>query len=190
MGTKVIISNIIGSHAHVINPRAITPGEVEKYSLTALIAKSDHKAVAAIKAAEAAEIQKKWGGNPPAKIYSPLHDGDGVKPGTGEPYPDECKGCFVLNLSSKKPPVVVDALKQAIADPSQAASGDYFNVSMDAFPYEAPGRKGVSFELLGVQVVRKGTALGMRPVADDFQVLVPSTVTVTDPDTDPDDFLN
>jgi hypothetical protein len=179
MSTKVVTGTVRGSYVHIFNPKD-SKGEEPKFSMALLIPKTDTKTVGELQAAIDKEIQMKWAGTIPAKLNTPLHDGDGAKPGSGDAYGEECRGCYVLNVSSKDAPGIVDGAKKPITDPTKVSSGDYFRVSLGAFAYDTAGRKGVSFALRNVQWVRKGEPLGKTCAGDDFEVIA---------DDDEEDFL-
>ncbi len=173
MGTKVITGTVRGSNVHLFVARAINSSETPKFGMTALIPKSDSKTLAALRAAETAEIKKKWGNTPPSsKIHSPIHDGDGMKPTDGTPYGAECNGCYVLSVSSKEAPGVVDAQVKPITDPAVISYRDTFRLSLDAFAYETAGRRGVSFALVNVQQIEKAPPKTRRTAAEDFGAVV------------------
>ena len=60
----------------------------------------------------------------------------------------------------------------AIEDSTRVYSGCYARVSLNMFPYDAAGNKGVSAGLNNVQFLRDGESLGGRSrAADDFDAL-------------------
>ena len=64
---------------------------------------------------------------------------------------------------------VVDKDVQPIVDSTEVYSGCYARVSINAFPYNVQGNKGVSFGLNHVQKIADGDYLGGRSrAADDF----------------------
>ena len=171
MTTKVVTGRVRLSYTSLFEARASrdNPGAEPKFSTTILIPKSDTKTLAAIKAAQEAAIAAKWPKRP-AKIASTLHDGDGVKEKTGEPYGPECKGHWVMSVASKVRPNVVDASLQPILDASMVRSGDYARVSINAYCYDTSGNRGVSFGLNNVQKLADGEPLGggRSRAEDDF----------------------
>ena len=79
--TKVIVPCRF-SYLHCWEPNAVNDGE-PKYSVSAIIPKSDTETVAKIKQAiEQAkkESVSKWGGKVPANLKLPLRDGDFERP--------------------------------------------------------------------------------------------------------------
>lgn len=133
--TKVVIPCRI-SFANIWNPKSIN-GSDEKYSLSAIIPKSDKATLAKIhKAIEAAKEagKAKWGGKIPANLKTPLRDGDIDRP-DDEAYAN----AMFLNANSKDAPQIVDRKVQLILDAMECGSGDYCNVSINFYGYSAGG---------------------------------------------------
>ena len=172
MSTKVVTGKVRLSYVQLFEPKAIE-GSAPKYSVTLLIPKSDTATVQKIKAAmaEAAEKfrQKNGAASLPANPITPLHDGDGVKPSSGEPYGPECKGCYVMavSCSESQKPVVVDAAGNAILNPSEVYSGCYGRASLNFYGYNNR-KKGIGAGLLAVQKLHDGEPFGTVGSADDF----------------------
>lgn len=146
-----------------------------KYSVTLLIPKTDTVTKAdmdaAIESAAQKGIKEKWGGVRP-KFESPIHDGDDVRQ-DGTPYPDECKGHWVLSAKASadhKPQVVgMDNVNVELA-PQDVYSGMYGRVTVNFFPYAHPqGGKGVACGLGNILKTRDGESLsGQASAASDF----------------------
>lgn len=163
--TKVITGEVRLSYVHVFEPHAVEAGQEEKYSVSVLIPKSDKKTLKKIKAAvEAAKVagQGKWGGKVPAKLKTPLRDGDEERPDQ-----EEYAGHYFLNASSKTKPGVVDASVQPILDSTEIYSGCYGRVSLNFYPFNVSGNKGIACGLNNVQKLRDGDYLGGRSRAED-----------------------
>ncbi len=147
------------------------PDQEAKYGATILVPKTNTAAKAAIDQAVAAAIEQgvtsKWNGVRPPQPALCVHDGDGVRPSDGQPYGEECKGCWVFTASSKQAPFVVDAQVQNIIDPTAVYSGMWGNVSVNFFPYNSKGKKGIGCGLNGVQKTRDGEPLSGRVTADE-----------------------
>ena len=147
--TKVTTGEVRFSFPHVFQPHANNPGQEEKYSVTILIPKTDTATINAIQAAMQAAAQEgvstKFNGQMPAMLKNPMHDGDGARP-NGEPFGEECKGHMVMTASSKQRPEVVDANCQAILNPAEVYAGCYGRVSLNFFPYNTNGNRGVGCE--------------------------------------------
>ena len=171
MSTKITTGKTRFSYVTIFEPRAAEDGAEPKYSITLLIPKSDTATVGKIKdaIAEAADIFRKKNGaaSLPSNPMSPLHDGDGVKPNSGEPYGPECKGYYVLNASSKNKPLIKDSFGNDCSDPAEIYSGCYGRAVINFFGY-SNRRKGVGCGLLGVKKLTDGEPFGMVATDDDF----------------------
>lgn len=167
--TKVVIPCRI-SFANIWEPKAINDSE-PKYSVSCVIPKSDKKTIASIqKAVEAAKEDgkaRRWSGKIPPNLKLPLRDGDIDRP-DDENYADSC----FLNATSKDAPQVVDRRVQPITDPMMVYSGCYCNVSVNFYPFNANGNRGVAAGLGNIQFVKDGERLSGRASADaDFNAL-------------------
>jgi Protein of unknown function (DUF2815) len=175
--TTLVTTGVIrGSYCNLFQPRAADPkkpNEPPKYGMTLLIPKDDTATLDKIEAAKNFAIDSKWGSKRPAKIDFSLHDGDGMRPQSGEPFGDECKGHMVIAVQTKFKPKILDRYRNEVIDPALANSGDYFKVQINFFAYDSAGRKGVSAGLSNVLFWDKGESLGGRvdpesAFADDF----------------------
>ena len=171
MSTRVVTGKVRFSYVNIFEPNAQNDGD-PKYSVTLLIPKSDTTIIGKIKEAiaEARELFCKKNGASalPAKPNHTLHDGDGLKD-SGEPYGEECKGCYVISVSSKQKPVIVDSFRNPITDPGEVVSGDYGRAAINFYGYSRSGKKGVSAGLQSIQKLYDGEPLGgARGSADDF----------------------
>lgn len=172
MATKIVTGKCRFSYVNIFEPKASDDGGEPKYSLTVLIPKSDTATLGKIKEAmaEAREVFCKKNGASalPASPINPLHDGDGVKPSSGEPYGPECKGCYVMSLSSKQKPVIVDSFRNSITDPAEVYSGCFGRVAVNFYGYSNK-KKGIGAGLQSIQKLHDGEPLGgSRGSADDF----------------------
>lgn len=172
MSTKVVTGKVRFSYVNVFAPRASEDGGEPKYSLTILIPKSDtatlNKIKAAISEARDTFCERNGANSLPAKPLTPLHDGDGMKPTSGEPYGPECKGCYVMAVSSKQKPIIVDSFRNEITDPEEVYSGCYGRASINFYGYSNK-RKGIGAGLQSLQKLHDGDPLGgSRGSADDF----------------------
>ena len=164
--TKVIIPCRI-SFANIWEPKAINGGE-EKYSVSCIIPKSDKKTLTkihkAIEAAKEAGLSKRFGGKIPPNIRLPLRDGDIDRP-DDEAY----AGAMFVNANAKDAPQIVDRKVQPILDPMECGSGDYCNVSVNFFAYNANGNKGIGAGLGNIQLIKNGERLsGRASASSDF----------------------
>lgn len=171
MSTKVVTGKVRFSFVNVWEPKEPQGGGDPKYSLTLLIPKNDAVTMGKIQQAmqEARDnfCAKNGAAALPAKPTHTLHDGDGLRP-AGEPFGPECKGHYVITVSSKQKPVVVDVAGNAILDPAEVYSGCYGRVSMNFYGYNRAGKKGISAGLLAVQKLHDGEPFGTVGSADDF----------------------
>lgn len=169
--TKVITGKVRFSYLNAFKPRASAEGQEPKYSVCLLIPKTDKTTLGKIKAAcEAARLSSAaiFGGKVPTSLKSPLHDGDGEKPNGGE-YGPECKGCYVLNASSKRAPGVIDRSKVEILDETELYSGCYGRASLNFYAYNQSGNKGIAAGLNNLQKLADGEPLGgFSRAEDDF----------------------
>lgn len=169
--TKVVTGKVRFSFCNIFEPKAPNGGGDPKYSVTLLIPKSDTATVGKIRAAqaEARENFCKRNGTSalPQKPNQTMHDGDGVRD-SGDPYGPECKGMYVITVSSKQKPVIVDAFRNEITDPSEVYSGCYGRASINFYGYSSNGKKGISAGLLSIQKLHDGEPFGTVGSASDF----------------------
>lgn len=164
--TKVIVPCRF-SYLHCWEPDSVN-GSEPKYSVSAIIPKSDTKTVNAIKVAiEQAKKDSvsKWGGKVPGNLKLPLRDGDIDRP-DDEAY----AGCYFFNANSRQAPQVVDSKVQPILDQSEVYSGCYGKISVTFYGYNSNGNRGIAAGLGNIQKLKEGESLGGRTsAADDFQ---------------------
>jgi hypothetical protein len=159
--TKVIVPCRF-SYLHCWEPDSVNGGE-PKYSVSAIVPKSDKATVEAIKAAiEQAkkDSASKWGGKVPGNLKTPLRDGDIDRP-DDEAY----KGCYFFNANSRQAPQVVNAKVQPILDQNEVYSGCYGNISVTFYGYNSNGNRGVAAGLGNIQKIKDGESLGGRASA-------------------------
>lgn len=181
--TKVLTNEVRLSYANLITPRAPQQGKKEQYSVTLLIPKTDVATKADIDAAILAAyndgVSKKWNGAHPTP-KNIIHDGDGLRP-SGVPFGDECRGCWVITARSySKPQVVgIDNINCELA-PQDIYSGMYARVTLNFFPFDTAGSKGVGCGLGNVLKIRDGEPLGGGASAvSDFEDVAAATVPAT-----------
>lgn len=171
MATKLTTGKVRFSFAHIFEPQTPQGGGDPKYSVTLLIPKADTATLAKIKEAmkEARDnFCNRNGANAiPVNFNHTLHDGDGMRD-SGEPYGPECKGCYVITVSSKQKPLVIDNMKNEITDPGEVYSGCYGRASINFYGYNQSGKKGVSAGLLAIQKLHDGEPFGTVGSASDF----------------------
>ena len=169
--TSARLGEVRFSYAYVFEKRTNQDGTPGKYSLCCIIPKRDTETVALFnEIVEAAKLKgksEKWGGKIPAKVGSPLRDGDIDK--EGDP---NFAGCWFFNCSSTNKPglrvreagIVSEAL-----DAEDFYSGCYGAVTVNAFPYNSNGNVGVGMGLNNAIKLRDGDKLsGGRSADEDF----------------------
>ena len=176
---KCLTGEIRCSYVSVHTPRQINGQGKPKYTMTALIPKSDTSTINDIRATMEAAIQKGiaepkigWGGKRPANLQTTLYDGDGVKPESGEPWGPECKGHWVLRASAnegQRPQVVgMDNIKVEL-DPRDVYSGMYARITVRFYPYKFAGKSGIGCGLGNILNTRDGEPLaGGASAESDF----------------------
>lgn len=166
--TQITTGKVRFSYLNAFHARAINGG-AEKFSTMLIIPKTDSytlgKIKEAIQAAKDAWVAK--GKKLPAQLKSTLHDGDGTMPNSGEEYGPECKGCYVMNVSSNKKPVLVYFDKTPITEESELYSGCYGRAIINFYVYDNQGNKGISAGLMGIQKLTDGEPLGGGVVRDE-----------------------
>lgn len=172
MATKIVTGKVRFSYVNIFEAREPQGGGAPKYSVTLLIPKSDTATMGKIKQAMAdareAYCNRNGANALPAKPVHTLHDGDGQRD-NGDDFGPECKGCYVITVSSKNKPVIVDAFRNPITDPAEVYSGCYGRASINFYGYSRNGKKGISAGLLSVQKLHDGEPLGgSMGSADDF----------------------
>lgn len=159
--TRVITQTDVRlSYVNVLTPaKGMDDSADAKYSTAILIPKKDKETLQAIK--EAIELAKeegkvkKWGGKIPNGLKTPIRDGD-------EERPDDpaYKGMYFLNASSKRKPQVIDRHKNPIDDPMEIYSGVWARVSINFYPYNTNGNRGIGAGLGNILKTRDDESLG------------------------------
>ena len=168
MATKITTGKVRFSYVSIFEPKANQGGQ-DKYSVTLLIPKSDTYTMNLIKGAmqEAKELylSKNKGKQLPTNLKSTIHDGDGERPSGGE-FGAECKGHYVMTVSSTTQPLIVDAQKKVITDPKEVYSGCYGRAIINFYVYDTQGNKGISAGLQGIMKLHDGEPLSGAVVTD------------------------
>ena len=167
--TKVVTGKVRFSYCNIFEPREPQGGGDPKYSVTLLIPKSDtatlNKIKLAIADAREAFCSRNGANALPARPNHTLHDGDGERPNGGE-FGEECKGCYVITVSSNNKPVLVHADKTPLTDPQELYSGCYGRAIINFYVYDTQGNKGISAGLNGIMKLYDGEPLGGGVVTD------------------------
>lgn len=170
--TRIKVGPVLGSYANIFTPRAVTPGQEPKYSISLLFSKKanpnspEGKSLAQLKELIHRLAVLKFGPDYKAipKFGYPLRDGDVEK--SDKP---EYVGKFFLNAGSKRPVGIVDRHLKPVTSESEAYSGCLFVASLNAFSYKDRPGTGISFGLNNLLVFEKGTRIdGRKDAAEDF----------------------
>lgn len=189
--TKVITGKVRLSYVRVWEPEPDDNG-VLWYSTAILIPKSDKETLRKIKSctdAAAEQGKSKWGGRIPSSLKKPLRDGDDERP-DDEAY----AGHYFLNAKSKNKPGIAKPIGkgsdgktkfQEITDTTEVYSGCYVKVSLNFYPFDTKGNKGIAVGLNNIVKVQDGEPLaGHASVDEDF------ANEEFDVDDDEEDFMN
>ena len=167
--TQITTGKVRFSYVNIFTPRDNGDGSDPKYSVTLLIPKSDRATLQKIKTAidnaKQNYTEKNSGKKLPTNIKSTLHDGDGERPSGGE-FGPECKGCYVITVSSLNKPVIVDAQKLPITDSTEVYSGCYGRAIINFFVYNRNGNTGITAGLNGIMKLYDGDPLAGGVVTD------------------------
>ena len=154
---KIITGKVRASFVHLFEAQSVN-GSEPKFSCSFIIPKSDTETVNAIKAATEAARQEgvpKWGGKIPSNLKLPLRDGDVDRP-EDPAYADS----YFINATSQEQPGVVDRRRVKITDPLAIYSGCYIRASINIYPFNANGNRGIAAGLGNIQKMKDGEALG------------------------------
>jgi len=164
MSTKVIIGKVRASFVHIFEPQSVN-GSEPKYSCSFIIPKSDTETIHAIQAAIEQAKQEgvaKFGGKIPPNLKLPLRDGDIDRPDDAA-YADS----YFINANSKERPGVVDRRRLPVTDPLELYSGCYVRASVNFFPFNTNGNRGIAAGLGNIQKWADGEPLNGRARAED-----------------------
>lgn len=158
--TKVITGKVRFSYVNIFKSRAFQSGQDEKFSICLLIPKKDKASIAKIKEAMNAAVEEgiaeKWGGKKPANLKLPLRDGDAERADEAEEY----TGMYFLNANSTQKPGIIDRDMNEILDPTEVYSGCWGRASINFFPFNSNGNKGVGVGLNNIQKLADDEPLG------------------------------
>ena len=180
--TKVITGKDTRFSYLIVNEPKSINGGTPKYSVSLIIPKVETATVEKVKAAIQAaydEGQSKLKGNgksvPALSVLkTPLRDGD-----TERPDDPAYAGSYFINANSATAPGIVDADRNPVLTRSEVYSGVYGRASINLYPFNSNGNRGIACGLNNLQLIRAGEPLGGKASAEsDF---------ATD---DEDDFLS
>ena len=164
MSIKVLTGKVRASFVHVFEPAAINGGE-PKYSVSLIIPKSDTVTIGKLR--EAIEQAKqegvpKWGGKIPPNLKLPLRDGDVDRPDDAA-YANS----YFINATSLEKPGIVNRRRIPLTDPLSIYSGCYIRASINIYPFNANGNRGIAAGLSNIQFWEDGEPLNGRIRAED-----------------------
>lgn len=171
------------SYTNLITPRAQNEEKPDEltYSSALLIPKSDKETIKAIRAAItealAEGVQKKWGGKTPKGLKNPLRDGDEERE-DDENY----KGHLFINAKGprggREKPILLNSRGQETDSVEVIYSGVFARVSIQFYPYDKNGNRGVACGISSVLSMEHGEPLGNTVTAesarDEFGVSTPA----------------
>lgn len=161
------------SYENLIVPRSQNEGDDPTHSTMILVPKADEETVNDIRAAitEALNVgvSTKWNGKKPAGLKNPLRDGD-------EERPDDpnAKGMFFFNAKGPRggqeaPFLYANNGRQIVpTDPDASSivySGVHGRVSLNFYPYDRNGNRGVAAGIVAFVSSERGERLDSRPTA-------------------------
>lgn len=163
--TKVVTSKVRFSYAHVFEPTSIEEGGTKKFNISVIIPKSDKALLKKIeKAIQLAKTEgtAKFGGKIPAKLKTPLRDGDEERP-DDEAY----ENAMFFNASSTRRPQIVDESRNEILDQDEFYSGCYGRISVNFYAFNSNGNKGIAAGLGNLQKLEDGERFSGGSTADE-----------------------
>lgn len=164
--TKVVTGTVRLSYANLIEARASFENQPPKFSTALLIPKDDKATLDKLRRAQKAALENgkssTFKGSIPKNWSDTLRDGDEEMDTEENP---EYAGHYFLNVSAQesRPPVLVNRRREKLSKDEAAElfySGAYVRASLNAFPFNVSGNKGVSFGINAVQFVKDGDSLG------------------------------
>ena len=158
--TKVVTGLVRFSYVNIFRSRAFREGQDAKYSICLLIPKTDKVTLGKIQHAMDAAIEQgissKWGGKTPKNLHLPLRDGDEERADEAPEY----AGMMFLNANSNQKPGIIDRDRNEILDDEEVYSGCWGRASINFFPYDSNGNRGVGVGLNNIQKIKDGERLG------------------------------
>jgi len=175
MSSKVVTQTEVRlSYENLITPRAQNEGDEPTFSTMILVPKSDTATVESIKGAIKSALDdgvaSKWNGKRPANLKHPLRDGDVERP--DDP---NAKGMWFFNAKGpgggKEAPFLYgkngNLIEPTGANAAQAIySGVHGRVSLNFYPYDRNGNRGVAAGIVAFLSNEHGERLDSRPTAN------------------------
>lgn len=160
MSTKVITGKVRFSYVNVFKSRAFQSGQDAKYSVCLLIPKDDKATVKKIR-------RRDRRGHPGGHRFQvgrqearqPEAPAARRRRRAGRRGP-EYEGMFFLNANSTQKPGIVDKDLNEILDPDEVYSGSWGRASINFYPFNTNGNKGVGVGLNNIQKLKDDERLG------------------------------
>lgn len=156
--TTITVGIVRFSYLNIWEPKAIQEGQDPKYSVSAIIPKSDKalikKIELAIEAAKQAGKDTKFKGKIPAILKLPLRDGD-LEREDDEAY----KNSFFFNANNSMKPGAVDQNRNVILDRDELQSGDYGYLNVSFYAYTTGGKPGIGVSFNHIMKTKTGERL-------------------------------
>lgn len=149
------------SYCNIFRSRVFTDGQEAKYSMCVLVPKK-HKALlkklqdAIDQAIEDGKEKYNWTDKQVKGLHICLRDGDEERADEAPEYEE----MMFFNASSKNKPGIVDADRNEVLDPDEVYSGCWGRVSVNFYPYDNHGNRGIGAGLNNVQKIKDGERLG------------------------------
>lgn len=164
--TLIRIGEVRFSYVHVFAPRTGKEGKEGKYGVCLVWPKTDTKTTELVKSciAAAKEQAKVKGIKLPSTCKTPLRDGD-----IDREDDENFSGCWFINANCKQKPgvrVLSEGRLFEALDDSDFYSGCYGCATVNFFPFDSDGNKGVGAGLNNVCKTRDGERLGGGTDAD------------------------
>lgn len=167
LSTKVVTGKVRFSFVNVFEARAFGDNKDAKYSVMLLIPKTDIGTISrmkkAIEIAAQKGLSKVFGGKLPPIVKTSLKDADVDTDNDGNVFAEKwpyTKGHYIINVSTKNKPQIVDAQLNPITSPTEFYSGCYGRASINFYAYNSNGNKGITGGLNNLQKLEDGESLG------------------------------
>lgn len=173
LNTKVVTGKVRFSFVNVFEARAFGENNDPKYSVMLLIPKTDvgtiDRCKKAIDVAAQRGLTTKFGGKLPPILKTTFKDADKDTDQDGEIFKNKWEytaGHYIINVSTKVQPQIVDANRNPIINPVELYSGCFGRASINFFAYNNQGNKGISAGLGNLQKLEDGEPLGNFATAE------------------------
>lgn len=163
--TTIAVGPIRFSYLNLWEPKAIQEGQDPKFSVSAIIPKSDKALIKkienAIEAAKQLGKDTKFKGKIPAMLKLPLRDGD-LEREDDEAY----KNSMFFNANNSVRPGAVDQSRNVITDRDELQSGDYGYVNVSFYAYTTGGKPGIGVSFNHIMKTKTGERLSGKVSID------------------------